>query len=54
MLASVQQNDKNWIDIQSKRNWEEIMKGVYEIPSGKDNEGFQCHLMIDLLGKKKH
>ena len=52
MVRATWDDDEGWTEINSEREWKEMMQRTGEIPAPKDNGGFPHCLIVSVLRKK--
>ena len=53
MVRARWEDDENWTEIHSEREWKEMIKQEYEIPVHENNRDLS-HCLIVAVPKKKH
>ncbi len=52
VICASWEDDGDWTEIYSEREWKEMMYWACKIPVPKDNRGLSCHLVVAVLKKK--
>ena len=52
LVRTTWDDDEGWTEINSEREWKEMMQRADEIPASEDNGGFPRRLVVSVLRKK--